>query len=76
MYANLKVRQDGDTALASRRGQSRTEVFAHEVKVEAVTGKITVYLDDPNGPDEKYANPAGEIQLHPDDGAIRITASF
>jgi len=62
MYANLLVTtSDGK------------ELNAWKVEVDPSGGSTTVYLDDPDGPEERYANPAGELKLR---GACEIEADW
>lgn len=60
MYANLKVTTSKGKVLSAW-------------KVEVEGNRTRVYLDDPNGPDDSYANPAGQLLLS---GRVRIEADF
>lgn len=61
MYANLRV--------TTSQGK---ELIAHQVDITK-DGEVLVHLDDPEGPSERYANPAGTLKLN---GAVTIQADW
>lgn len=76
MYANQKVHILGKRF--ERWGRMHDEVvetlYAWQVEI-ARTGRIRVYLDDPAGPSDKYANPMGVRDL-PLGTRVRIETCF
>jgi hypothetical protein len=68
MYANQRVR------ILGKGGRIIETLSAWRVEI-ASTGRVRVHLDDDDGPDEKYANPAGVRDL-PLGTRVSITTDF
>lgn len=76
MYANQQVRILGKrvTRFGHHHDQVLETLHAHRVEISR-TGRIRVHLDDPDGPDWNYANPAGVRDL-PLGTRVEIVTSF